>query len=128
MPRAKISNFQNLFAILKLKIRSTFVISNQKKYPFYFFILAIFFVIYILIVGQIKSYTKLKENNFNSFLESNEFNNIKEYIFGNLNSPYREYSYIVENNDTIERVLKKYNIENSEINKIASQIVKKKII
>jgi murein DD-endopeptidase MepM/ murein hydrolase activator NlpD len=127
MPRAKISNFQNLFAILKLKIRSTFVISNQKKYPFYFFILAIFFVIYILIVGQIKSYTKLKENNFNSFLESNEFNNIKEYIFENLNSPYREYSYIVENNDTIERVLKKYNIENSEINKIASQIVKKKL-
>jgi len=127
MPRAKISNFQNLFAILKLKIRSTFVISNQKKYPFYFFILAIFFVIYILIVGQIKSYTKLKENNFNSFLESNEFNNIKEYIFENLNSPYREYSYIVENNDTIERVLKKYNIEKREINKIANEIVKKKL-
>ena len=127
MPRVKTSNFENLHVILKAKIKSILIILNQNKYPFYFFILAIFFVIYVLIVNQIKSYTKLKENNFNSFLETNEFNNIKKYFLENLNSPYREYSYIVENNDTIEKVLKKYNIENSEINKIASQIVKKKL-
>ena len=78
---------------------------KQKNYLLYFFILAIFFVIYILIVGQIKSYTKLKENNFNSFLESNEFVNIKEYIFENLNSPYKEFNYIVQNNDTIEKII-----------------------
>jgi len=127
MPRVKTSNFENLHVILKAKIKSILIILNQNKYPFYFFILAIFFVIYVLIVNQIKSYTKLKENNFNSFLETNEFNNIKKYFLENLNSPYREYSYIVENNDTIEKVLKKYNIENSEINKIASELVEKKL-
>ena len=63
----------------------------------------------------------------NSFLKSNEFGNIKEYIFENLNSPYREYSYTVENNDTIEKVLKKYSVNNDEINKVASEIIKKKI-
>jgi len=100
---------------------------NKKKYLFYFFLLAIFFAFYALIVSQIKYRTDLKENNFNSFLESNEFNNIKEHVLKNLNSPYKEYSYTVENNDTIEKVLKKYEIENSDINKIASEIVKKKL-
>jgi murein DD-endopeptidase MepM/ murein hydrolase activator NlpD len=127
MYRAKLRRFLNSFSGIGKKIKYIFIVLNKKRYLLNFFLLSVFFVIYSLIINQITFYTKLKENNFNSFLESNEFNNIKEYIFGNLNSPYREYSYIVENNDTIERVLKKYNIENSEINKIASQIVKKKL-
>jgi len=127
MAVAKIKNFVNLSIILKKKIQLILIFLNQKKYLFYFFILAIFFVIYALILNQIKSYTISKENNFNSFFKSNEFNNLKEYIFENLNSPYREYNYTVENNDTIEKVLKKYDIENSEINKIASEIKKKKL-
>ena len=127
MSVAKIRNFVNLSIILKKKIQLILIFLNQKKYLVYFFILAIFFVIYALILNQVKSYTISKENNFNSFFKSNEFNNLKEYIFENLNSPYREYNYTVENNDTIEKVLKKYYIENSEINKIASEIKKKKL-
>jgi murein DD-endopeptidase MepM/ murein hydrolase activator NlpD len=80
-----------------------------------------------LAIHQIKSYTNSKKNNFNSFLNSNEFNNIKEYIFYNLNSPYREYSYIVQNNDTIEKILKKYNVDNEDINNIATSVIKKKL-
>jgi len=78
-------------------------------------------------VNQIKFYTKLKENNFNSFLKSNEFNNIKEFIFENLKSPYKKYNYTVENNDTLKKVLEKYNIDKNEINNIASGIIKKKL-
>ena len=100
---------------------------NEKKYPFYFFILAVFFLVYSLAVNQIKSYIKSKENNFNLFLNSNEFNNIKEYIVKNLNYPYREYNYIVENNDTIEKILKKYNVASNDINNIATEIIKKNL-
>ena len=100
---------------------------KKKNYLLYFLILSIFFLIYTLAIHQIKSYTNSKKNNFNSFLNSNEFNNIKEYIFYNLNSPYREYSYIVQNNDTIEKILKKYNIDNEDINNIAISVIKKKL-
>jgi len=100
---------------------------KKKNYLLYFFILGVFFLIYSLAVSQIKSYHNSKENNFNSFLSSNEFSNIKEFVFKNLNSPYREYNYIVENNDTIEKILKKYKISNEDINSIASSIVKKKL-
>jgi len=127
MSRAKLSNFLKLSKGIGKKIKYVFIAFRKKKYLLNFFFLAVFFVIYTLIVNQIKFYTKLKENNFNSFLKSNEFNNIKEFIFENLKSPYKKYNYTVENNDTLEKVLKKYNINKNEINNIASGIIKKKL-
>ena len=99
----------------------------KKNYLLYFFILAIFFLLYSLTVSKIKSHNNSKKDSFNSFINSNEFSNIKEYIFENLNSPYKEYSYIVKNNDTIEKILKKYSVDNEDINSIATSVVKKKL-
>jgi len=109
------------------KITNFISFLNQKKYPFYFFILVVFFVIYAVVLNQFKSYTKLKENNFNSFLKSEEFNNIKEFVFDNIRSPYKEYSHNVKNKDTLEKILKKYNIDPAEINNLTSKIIKKKL-
>jgi murein DD-endopeptidase MepM/ murein hydrolase activator NlpD len=100
---------------------------NQKNYLFYFFVVGVFFVVYAVTLNQIKTHTKLKENNFNSFLKSDEFSNIREFIFRNIKSPYREYNYTVENNDTLERVLKKYDIDKIEVNNLISKIIKKKL-
>ena len=100
---------------------------KKKNYLFYFLILAIFFFLYSLGVKQIKLFNDSNKNNFNSFLNSNEFNNIKEYIYENLNSPYKEFNYIVQNNDTIEKILKKYNVTTKDINNIASVVIKKKL-
>jgi len=113
--------------MLDVKITNFLNFLNQKKYPFYFFVIGVFFVVYSLVVSQIKTYTKVKESNFNSFLKSEEFNNIKEYVFENVKSPYKEYDHTVENNDTLEKILKKYNIGNNEINNLTSKIVKKKL-
>ena len=113
--------------MLASKITNFISFLNQKKYPFYFFILVVFFVIYAVVLNQFKSYTKLKENNFNSFLKSEEFNNIKEFVFDNIRSPYKEYNHNVKNKDTLEKILKKYNIDPAEINNLTSKIIKKKL-
>jgi murein DD-endopeptidase MepM/ murein hydrolase activator NlpD len=113
--------------MLASKITNFISFLNQKKYPFYFFILVVFFVMYAVVLNQFKSYTKLKENNFNSFLKSEEFNNIKEFVFDNIRSPYKEYSHNVKNKDTLEKILKKYNIDPAEINNLTSKIIKKKL-
>jgi len=89
--------------------------------------MGIFFVVYAVILDQIRVYTKLKENNFNSFLKSEEFNNIKDFLFENIKSPYKEYNHIVVDNDTLEKVLKKYNVSNAEINNLISETNKKKL-
>ena len=127
MPSLTITNFFTLFATYKKKIVIFLSFLNQKKYPFYFFLISFFFTIYALVLNQVKSHTELKENNFNYFLESNEFSNIKDFILENIKSPYKEYIYTVENNDTLEKILKKYNIDNIEINNLIREIVKKKL-
>jgi len=127
MSDTNMNDFLNLHTVIKKKIIVFLRFLNQKKYPFYFFLIAIFFLIYAFILNQVKSYTALKENNFNSFLKSNEFSNVKELIFENLKSPYNEYNYTVESNDTFAKVLKKYNIDKTEINNLTNEIVKRKL-
>ena len=113
MPVTKITNFLSFL--------------NQKKYLFYFFVMAIFFVTYALILSQIKSYTELKENNLNTFLKSEEFKNIKDFAFESIRSPYKEYNYTVKNNDTLEKVLQNYDISKAEISRLIAEIVKRKL-
>ena len=108
----------------------TFKINNflkKKPYLLYFLAVAIFFSLYSLAINQIKLYSQSKEKRFDSFLKSDELSYIKEYIFENLNSPYKEFIYIVQNNDTIEKILRKHNIINSDINSIASTVNAKKL-
>jgi murein DD-endopeptidase MepM/ murein hydrolase activator NlpD len=127
MPSVRMTNFVNSSKTLKRKITLFLSFLNKKKYPFFFFLIAVFFLVYSLILSQINSRAELKENNFNSFLKSDEFSNIKQFVFENIKSPYKEYNYTVENNDTLQRVLKKYNIDNTEINNLTSEISKKKL-
>ena len=123
----KNSNFLTFYKNFNSKTKSIINFLDNKKYQFYFFILVVFFSFYSLIINQIKSYNESKEKKFHSFLKSNEFSNLKEYIFENLISPFREYNYIVENNDTIEKILKKYNVASDDINNIITEIKKKKL-
>jgi murein DD-endopeptidase MepM/ murein hydrolase activator NlpD len=113
--------------MLASKITNFISFLNQKKYPFYFFIMIIFFFTYAVVLNQFKSYTQLKENNFNSFLKSEEFNNIKEFVFDNIKSPYKEYSHDIKNKDTLEKILKKYDIDVTEINNLTNEIIKRKL-
>ena len=80
-----------------------------------------------MILNQIKNYAELKQNNFNTFLKSSEFNSIKNYIFKNLNSPYQEFTYTVQNNDTIDKVLRKFDVNVNDIKNITAQIANKKL-
>jgi len=99
----------------------------KKNYLLYFFFLAIFFLIYSLGVSQIKSYNNFKRSSFDFFLNSDEFSNIKEHVFESLNSPYKEFNYVVQSNDTIEKILKKHNVISEDINSVAAVVVKKKL-
>ena len=121
------SNFLNYFRLFNSGIGSLLSSFIKKKYLFYSFLLLLFFTIYVLILNQIKNYAELKQNNFNTFLKSNEFNNIKNYIFKNLNSPYQEFTYTVQNNDTIDKVLRKFDVNVNDVKNITAEIANKKL-
>ena len=127
MFRSKLSNLMSLPKNFDFGFEYTIKSLNKKKYLIYISLLIVFFGIYSFVLNQIKSQAELKQNNFNTFLKSEEFNNIKNYILKNLNSPYKEYTYLVQNNDTIERVLKNYKIKNEDVKDIITEIAKQKL-
>ena len=127
MFRSKLSNLMSLTKNFDFGFKYTIKFLNKKKYLIYIILLIVFFGIYSFVINQIKSQAELKQNNFNTFLKSEEFKNIKNYVLKNLNSPYKEYTYLVQNNDTIERVLKNYKIKNEDIKNIITEIANQKL-
>ena len=79
---------------------------------------SIFFL--MLILFFITSFTKQRnlenKNNLESITKSNEFSNLTDYFFSKINSPYKEESYVIKNNDTIEKILKSFDIKKISIN------------
>ena len=62
-----------------------------------------------------------------SFLSNNQTILLKDYILNNLKSPYLEYEYVVQNNDTIESILKKFSIKEDEVTFVVKKVKEMKL-
>ena len=67
------------------------------------------------------------KNNLKNISQSKEFNNITNYFISKIKSPYGEIKYLIKNNDSVERILKKYKIKNKDINEISLKLKEKKL-
>ena len=72
---------------------------------------------------------KNKENisNFKEITKNNEFSNLANFFLSKINSPYEEIEYVIKNNDTVEKILKKYKIREEDIKKISLKLKEKKL-
>ena len=52
---------------------------------------------------------------------------LKEKFLNNLRSPYLDFKYVIKNNDSIQGILKKFNIRDDEINVIIDKLKEKKL-
>ena len=102
------------------------IIFSKKYYALYVFFLVIFFT-YTVFLNQINSYSELKEKNLNTLFQSNEVAGLKRYFLDSISSPYKEYQYIIQNNDSIEKILNKYKVSTKEIKFIANELKKRKL-
>ena len=59
--------------------------------------------------------------------KSSDFSNLKTFFISKLNSPYEEIDYIIKANDTVEKILKKYNVKNDDIKNISTKLKQKKL-
>ena len=98
-----------------------------KLYSPYFFFFLLFLIIYLFSFNQFSNFKTQKNNSLNETLASDEFINLKEYIYKNLQSPYREFDYIIQNNDTIEKILNKFDVEKKEIQYVINELKNKKL-
>ena len=90
-----------------------------------------FFIVFstLFFVSSSLIQKKNSENstNLKEITKNNEFSNLTNFLISKINNPYEEISYIIKNNDTIEKILKKFKVRNEDIKKISAQLKIKKL-
>ena len=123
----KINNFvkkkYNLFSINGPK---TLRVKNLN--PVVLISIIIFFsVIFFISSNFINKKNKENTNNLKEIAKTSEFLNLSQFLISKINSPYEEIEYVIKNNDTVEKILKKYKIRNSDIKNISLKLKEKKL-
>ena len=121
-----LNKFSGLFSKEKERKKDLSYIKNL-SFLIYPTILLVAFIIYITTYNAINNQKSENEKNLENFFKSEEFSNIKGSFFKNLKSPYLEFTYNIENNDSIGKILKKFRVSDNEIQKIIEGLRKKKL-
>ena len=103
-------------------------IGNSKIFNLNIFIylisLFIFVIIFILITDLIDKKNIEKNQNLSSLVETNDFLNLTDHIITKINNPYKEIKYLIQNNDSIEKILKKLKVNPNDIKSISNELKK----
>ena len=84
-----------------------------------------FIVVATLVFSYNNSIKQKRLEAIDSFISNNQTILLKNYLLNQIKSPFLEYDYVVKNNDTVESILKKFSVKESEINFIVTKIKKK---
>ncbi len=90
---------------------------------FIVFFSGLFFISFNLVNENYKKRVK----NFQEIAKNNEFSNLTNFIVSKINSPYVEVNYVIKNNDTVEKILKKFKVSTKDINNITDKLKKQKL-
>ena len=123
----KISNF-----LKKKLIFFSFIDSKAFRIQKISSIILITFLIFFSIIFFISSNLINKKNqenvdNFKAITETNEFSNFTDFLASKIKSPYKEINYVIEKNDTLEKILKKFSIRNEDIQNVSVELKQKKL-
>ena len=113
----------NLFSINSPKALQTQDLKPIILISFMIIFSGVFFISYNLIQKKNKD----NINHFKEITENNEFSNLANFFISKIRSPYEEIVYEIKNNDTVEKILKKYNIREEDIKKISLRLKEKKL-
>ena len=90
-------------------------------------LMVIFFGVFFISSNFINKKNKENINNLKEIVETNEFSNLAHFFISKINSPYEEIEYIIKNNDTVEKILKKYKTRDADIKNISLKLKEKKL-
>ena len=87
----------------------------------------IFSGLFFISSNLVNKKNKENEKNFKEITQTNDFSKFTDFLTSKIKSPYEEISYVIEKNDTIEKILKKFNIKNEDIKIISVKLKQKKL-
>ena len=97
------------------------------SYFIYLISFGLFFSVFIFASNLINQKNEKETQNLNSIAQSKEFLSLSSYFISKINSPYKEVEYLIQNNDSIEKILKKFEINANEIKTISNNLKKEKL-
>ncbi len=86
-----------------------------------------FSVLFFISSNLINKKNEKQSNNLKEIAKTNEFSKLTDFFISKINSPYEEISYVIKNNDTVEKILKKFDIVDKDIREISVQLKKQKL-
>ena len=119
----KISNFFKK----KASYSVVFLNSTHRRSIFLVSFLTTITAVFFLIMNLVEKKSYENEKNIKVIANSNEFLNFTNYIKSKISSPYVEVKYVIQNNDTIEKILKKYNVIELDVKEISTKLKQKKL-
>ncbi len=123
----KISNFiKKKHVLFSINGPKTHRIKNFNPAILILFVV-IFSSVFFVSSNFIDKKNKENTNNLKEITENNEFSNLAHFFISKINSPYEEIEYVIKNNDTVEKILKKYKIRDIDIRNISFELKEKKL-
>ncbi len=96
--------------------------------PFLFIGLIFFFTLIFFTISNVVTKKNVQnKNNVENITKTNEFSNLTNFLISKINSPYKEIKYVIKNNDSIERILKKIDVRNKDIKIITTKLKQKNL-
>ena len=116
----------------KIELASTISKGNKIKFlninRVIIFSFTILLTIFFLAFDKInkKNYQK-NTGNLKVVTETNDFLNFTNFLLSKINSPYQAVKYQIKNNDTVEKILKRFDISKNDIKVISLKLKQKKL-
>ncbi len=106
--------------------------TNRIKFPYLNPIIFISFIVFFSLLfftisGLINKKNQDDKEGLSEVTKSSEFVNLTNFFISKINNPYKEVDYTIKNNDTVEKILKSYNIRNEDIKDISNSLKQKKL-
>ena len=89
--------------------------------------LVFFSSLFFISINLINKKNEERANNFNEITKNDEISNLTKFLLSKINSPYEEISYVIKNNDTVEKILKKFGVRNEDVKAIIVELQKQKL-
>ena len=65
--------------------------------------------------------------NLEAVTSSKEFSGFSKFLLSKIKSPYKNVTYSIKKNDTIEKILKKFDVREEDIKNISVKLKQKKL-
>ena len=107
----KIKRHELSFRLNKLKIMN---LNSLILFSF----LVFFSFLYLISSNLVSKRNINNQENLSTISKSNEFSQLTNFFIAKINSPYTETKYTIKKNDSIEKILKLFDIKSEEIKEI----------